>query len=114
MKRALLSVPDLFFAPRIADVLKRLGYTMAEVDPAETAFDGVGLLVVQLEGARDQWLNLIERAHYAHVPVLAFGRHTDAVALRAARQAGATRAVPNSQLMAELPQLIEQLGTEQP
>jgi hypothetical protein len=117
MKLALFYIPDLFFAPRIADALKLLGFTTREVDArgdVTTTLQGADLLVVQLNGLREVWLTLIEMATKAGVPVLAFGRHTEPATLRAARQAGA-RAVPNSELVSELPTLIEQvIAAQQP
>ncbi len=114
MKRALLHIPDLFFMPRIADALKHLDFDTHEVEvradvPAQ--LNDVALLVIQLDGARETWLKLIAEARSVNVPVLAFGRHTDAATLRAARQAGANKVVPNSELVAELPQLVAQLTT---
>ncbi|MCA1554198.1 MAG: hypothetical protein LC737_07455 [Chloroflexi bacterium] len=109
MKRALLHIPDLFFLPRIADALRYLGFTTAEVDmhgDVAAELQNASLLVAQLSG---DWRELITQARAANVPVLAFGRHTDAATLRAARQAGANKVVPNSELVSELPQLVEQL-----
>lgn len=108
MKPALLHIPDLFFAPRIADALAHLGFTTREVD-ATTDVSGASMLVVQLTGPREIWLPLIRAARDSNVPVLAFGRHTDAETLRAARQAGANKVVPNSELVTELPTLVAQL-----
>jgi hypothetical protein len=115
MKLALFYVPDLFFAPRVADALRLLGFTTKEIDvrgDAMTTLQSANLLVVQLNGPRETWLRLIEAARAVNVPVLAFGRHTDAETLRAARQAGA-KAVPNSELVSELPTLVGQLVTAQ-
>ncbi|MCA1553142.1 MAG: hypothetical protein LC737_02060 [Chloroflexi bacterium] len=115
MNRVLLHIPDLFFAPRIADALAQLGFTTADVnvqDDLAAQLRDTALLVVQLNGAPQVWTDLIARAREAQVPVLAFGRHTDAAPLRAARRAGANKVVPNSELVAELPQLVEQLTTE--
>ena len=111
MKRALLYIPDLFFAPRIADALAHLGFTTSDVGPRDdpAAMPPAALLVVQLEGSPSVWRELITRARAANIPVLAFGRHTEAETLRAARQAGAGKVVPNSELVTGLPQLIEQL-----
>jgi hypothetical protein len=116
MKLALLYIPDIFFAPRVADALAHLGFTTKEVNlrgDLTAALDDVALLVVQLNPPRETWLRLIETARAANVPVLAFGRHTDAETLRVARQAGA-KAVPNSELVSELPTLVEQLVASQP
>ncbi len=112
MKRALLYIPDLFFAPRIADALKHLDFAAREPGRQEEISDalaGMDLLVVQLDGPRELWLAAIRTARAAGVPVLAFGRHTEAETLRAARHAGANKVVPNSQLVAELPQLVGEL-----
>jgi DNA-binding NarL/FixJ family response regulator len=115
MKSALLYIPDLFFAPRIADALTQLGFTTNEIEAhgdVTTALQHVQLLVVQLNGPRETWLTLIETASKAGVPVLAFGRHTEPETLRAARQAGAAKVVPNSQLVTELSQLVAEVMKE--
>jgi hypothetical protein len=112
MRHALLYIPDLFFAPHIADALAHLGFTTSEIVPrAEPAalLAAASLMVVQLEGPPDVWRALIAGARAANIPVLAFGRHTEAETLRAARQAGATKVVPNSELVTGLPELVEQL-----
>ena len=111
MKRALLYIPDIFFAPRIADALGHLGFTTSDVNPRANPAEALAaeLMVVQLEGAPAQWRELIARAKSANIPVLAFGRHTEPETLRAARQAGAGKVVPNSELVAGLPQLVENL-----
>ena len=117
MTQALLFVPDLFFAPRIADALKHMGIAAREPRrdvELSTALTGVDLLVVQLEGPREGWLAAIGAARAAGVPVLAFGRHTEAETLRAARQAGAAKVVPNSQLVSDLPQLVRELISVEP
>ena len=113
MKSALLYIPDLFFAPRIADALAHLGFTARDAD-ATTDMGRASLLVVQLTGSRETWLRLIATARAANIPVLAFGRHTDAETLRAARQAGANKVVPNSELVMELPVLVAQLTSVAP
>jgi DNA-binding NarL/FixJ family response regulator len=113
MRQALYYVPDLFFAPRIADALKHLNFESREVAPTDEVA-GADLLIVQLDGPRERWLALIAAARAAAVPVLAFGRHTDAETLRAARQAGADKVVPNSQLVAELPELVAALLNPNP
>jgi hypothetical protein len=112
MKQALLYIPDLFFAPRIADALAHLGFTTNDIGPRAVPADllaGASLVVVQLEGPAGVWRELIAGARAADVPVLAFGRHTEAGTLRAARQAGADKVVPNSELVTGLPELVAQL-----
>lgn len=109
MKRALFYVPDLFFAPRITDALGHLGFTTLEVNLRAAEFPQAELMVVQLEGTPAIWAGLIQRARDARIPVLAFGRHTEPQTLRAARQAGAEKVVPNSELVNGLPELVAQL-----
>jgi hypothetical protein len=58
---------------------------------------------------------LLERAKSLGVPALAFGRHTEPAALRAARDAGASIVVPRSKLVEELPTLLQRvLSSEAP
>lgn len=112
MRKVLLHIPDLFFGTRVADTLKQLGYEPRDLNwraEPSAQLSGAALLVVQLSGSREMWVKLIEAARAADVPVLAFGAHVDAETLRAARQAGANKAVPNSQLAEELPQLVSLL-----
>jgi DNA-binding NarL/FixJ family response regulator len=109
---ALLRIPDLMFAAQVGDALKALGLSARDVRaeaPLEQQMPGTALLIVQLSGPREAWMPLIVGAKSAGVPVLAFGAHVDAETLRAARQAGADRAVPNSQLATELPALVSSL-----
>ncbi len=54
-------------------------------------------------------LTVIAEAKARGARVLAFGRHTDAASMRAARAAGADTVVARSQLVEELPHLIEAL-----
>lgn len=116
MKRALLYIPDLFFEPRIADALAHLGFSTSAVNlragPVEAL--AADLMVIQLDGPPSTWRDLIARARAAAIPVLAFGRHTEPETLRAARQAGAAKVVPNSELVTGLPELVAQLLAPQP
>lgn len=115
MKQAFLYIPALFFAPRVSDALRQLGFETRDLNPDDHFdFQGTQLVLVQLEGPRERWLKVIEAARVANVPVLAFGRHTEAESLRTARRAGASMAVPNAALGAELPTLVVQLTQEKP
>ena len=66
--------------------------------------DPLDLAVVELgnPGVEERIRDLVRRG----VPVLAFGSHVDAAALRAARNAGA-RAVPNSEVATALRELLD-------
>ena len=87
--RVLIVTRDLFFRAKLGAVLQGAG---AEGVRDESMCD---LAVIELGGpdAEPRIRALVARG----IPVLAFGSHVKADALRAAREAGAT-AVPNSQV----------------
>ena len=97
-KRVLVECRDLFFRGKLQAILGAQG--------AESAREEGGpldLAVVELgkPGVDERIRDLVRRG----VPVLAFGSHVDAEALRAARNAGA-RAVPNSEVETALRALL--------
>ena len=95
-KRVLLVTVDLLFRSKLAAVVAAAGAEVTrDAEPCDLA-------VLELGGpAGDRIGELVRRG----VPVLAFGSHVRADALRAAREAGAT-AVPNSQVEARLRELL--------
>lgn len=98
-RRVLVECRDLFFRGKMQAILHAAG--------AETVREGpLDLAVVELgtSGVDERIRELAGRG----VPVLAFGSHVDADALRAARSWGA-RAVPNSQLESALRALLDSL-----
>lgn len=106
--------PDLFFALRLADVIRQLGgqpelvaTPEAFVDAIDRHFPVLALLDLASEG---DWVHAITRCKIrpqtSQVPLIAFGSHVDTATLRAARHAGADHAWPRSKLMAELPQIV--------
>lgn len=108
-----IAVSDLMFAPRIEDAARALGLTTAVVTDA-TALDaalatGAAMAVVDLHDTGFVALDAIVAAKGAGARVLAFGRHTEPQTLRAARDAGADRVVPRSQLVEELGALLADL-----
>ncbi len=96
-KRVLLVTRDLLFRSKLGGVVAAAG---AEVSRDEAACD---LAVLELggPGATDRIAELVRRG----IPVLAYGSHVQVELLRAARDAGAT-AVPNSQVEAQLRDLL--------
>jgi DNA-binding NarL/FixJ family response regulator len=112
-KAVAIAVSDLMFQPRIAAAAARLGLAPVVADGPEALAramaDPPQLLVVDLHDQQIDPVGAIEGAKAAGARVLAFGRHTDAAALRAARMAGADKVVPRSQLVEELPDLIAAL-----
>ena len=95
-KRVLLLTADLVFRSKLAGVVAAAG---GEVTRDEALCD---LAVLELEGAAAGRVGELVRRG---IPVLAFGSHVRADALRAAREAGAT-AVPNSQVEVRLRELL--------
>lgn len=107
-------VPDLFFAPRIADAVRALGGAPHIVETPAAFVDAVDatnpvLALVDL-GAPGDWASAIRRCklrpHTRRVPIYAFGSHVDAATLQAARRAGADHAWARSRMMAELPAVV--------
>jgi hypothetical protein len=95
-KRVLVECRDLFFRGKLQAILGASGAQLVREDPVDLAVLELGKPAVA-ERIRD----LVRRG----VPVLAFGSHVDAEALRAARNAGA-RAVPNSEVESTLRALL--------
>jgi DNA-binding response OmpR family regulator len=100
---------------RVAEGAKALGYEIAIVDSADEARQALrarsaALLVLDLQADDLLWEDVVAAAKEAGngpVPVLAYGQHTKPVLLRDARRAGCDVVVPRSQLVEELPALIE-------
>jgi CheY-like chemotaxis protein len=98
---------------RLHDSLRQLGYEVLIGDSSEALARALGdrpqALILDLQSASAP-LRVIDRAKQAGVPVLAYGQHTKAGVLRQARQAGASIAVPRSELVEDLPKLLARLS----
>ena len=109
-RHILLLVPDLLFQSRLRAQADALGYDTALADTEgsiETALaSDPDLVVIDLHADGIDWRGAVVSANESGAPVLAFGRHTEAALLNAAREAGCKKVVPRSQLVEELPQLI--------
>ncbi len=88
MKRVLVECQDLFFRGKIQAIVGGAGAELTRENP-------IDLAVIELgpPNAEARIGELVQRG----IPVLAFGSHVAAAALRAARDLGA-RAVPNSEI----------------
>lgn len=95
-KRVLVECRDLFFRGKLQAILGALGAELVRDQPLDLA-----VLELGKPGVEERIHDLVGRG----VPVLAFGSHVDAEALRAARNAGA-RAVPNSEVETALRALL--------
>ena len=108
-------VDDLLFQSRLEQQVQDLGYAFVAVDSepdllAKLDSAGVALAIVDLHVRGIDWRKAVSITQEAGLPVLAFGRHTDAQLLREARTAGCDSVVARSQLVEELPALIERLA----
>ena len=97
-KRVLVVARDLLFRAKLRAVVAAAG--------GETATDEAACDVAVVEIEVPQWEARIRGLASRGVPVIAFGSHVHAAALRQARDAGA-RAVPNSQVADALAALLE-------
>jgi DNA-binding NarL/FixJ family response regulator len=108
-----IAVSELIFQSRIRAAAEALGCAVAVADTPAAAdaalAAGSALAVVDLQERNVDPIAVIAAAKHAGAAVLAFGRHTDAASLRAARAAGADTVVPRSQLAEELPELLRSL-----
>ncbi len=109
-----VSAPDLFFATRFEDVIRRQGGRPILVESPKALVDAVDvaapvLVLIDLNAPGD-WENAIRRLklrpHTRQIPIYAFGSHVDTVTLTVARRAGADHAWARSKLMEELPMLV--------
>src|SRR5512140_1342577 len=105
-----ITVSNLIFQSRVRAAAIDLGFDVVYADTPAT-FDAAigrrpGLVVVDLKELNLDPIDAVARAKAAGAAVLAFGPHTDAETLRAARTAGADLAVPRSRFKAELPELL--------
>ncbi len=123
--RIVALVRDLFFAVRIGNTLRPLGYRVdivnSEAGLRRALFQGEGLpalVIVDLAfgaiGPPGRIVALKADPATRAVPVLAFGSHLDHPARAAAKAAGADRVVANSQLADDLPGLVARLTRRAP
>ena len=108
--RIVLVATDLMRQSRVAEAVRALGYAVAvatTIDEAREALraSATEVVILDLQAEGLSWREVVTVA--GSVPVIAFGQHTKPDILRAARAAGCAVVVPRSQLVDELPQLIE-------
>ncbi len=104
----LLLCTDLMFGVHIQNMIKRAGLRFANVRPGEP-LPPAALLVVDL-AARADTTSTIREAASLGIPVVAFGPHMDAQGRTAAKEAGATRVLANSNLARGLPLILSTLA----
>lgn len=106
-------IKDVFFGITVRNTIKRLNFEPQIIKSAQILLDTVAvydpsLVIVDLQVIEDEsaW-DFITATREKDIPVLVFGPHKDVEGLRAARQAGVSRVVANSQFHREMPVLIE-------
>ena len=110
MQMVLGIVTDLMFVVRIGDAVKRAGrkpvfvgsLDRARVQAAEKPI----LVIVDLACTTANPIEVIQEMKALQIPVIAFGAHVDADALRAAREAGADQVMPRSKFVEKLESLV--------
>ncbi|HEX2351112.1 MAG TPA: hypothetical protein VHI51_21960 [Ktedonobacterales bacterium] len=109
---ALLLDPDLFFAVKVAAMLKRIGFETTTVrrapEWAQRVAEGRYSVALVNTAAGAGWREAIAAAREARLPVIAYGSHVDVETQAEARAAGATRVIANSKLATDLPAIVEQ------
>jgi CheY-like chemotaxis protein len=115
VRPVLCVLSDLLFRSKIDDVARRLGLSMRVARSTEQmerhlAQSRPSLVLVDLEceslDAGDTIRALKARPDLTGVPVVAFAGHTNVVALRAGRAAGADEVLPRSVFTARLSDLL--------
>jgi CheY-like chemotaxis protein len=105
--------PDLFFAVRIAQVVRDRGGREVIVEDGQALWDAIErwpeLILIDLSAPG--WEGPVRRAkslpHTKSIPIVAFGSHVDTETLRSARKAGCDHAWARSRFMSELPEIVE-------
>src|SRR5262249_20301919 len=110
-ERALLLDTDLFFAVKISDTLKHVGYLIRTVRRLEAFHEALAadrpiVALVNTAARGVDWCAAIVAAREAAVPVIAFGSHVDLEIQEQARQAGATSVVANAKVASDLPGVV--------
>jgi hypothetical protein len=104
---------DLMFHSRLEQHVRALGYDFVTPSDAEALREAVdaapALAILDLHAISVGWREAASIAKQRGIPVLAYGRHTEAGLLRDARVAGCDRVVPRSQLVGELPTLLSEI-----
>ena len=108
---------DVFFGVRLRNLAKELGYDLL-LAPAATGVgaalaesaDRVALVIIDMNVLKsgvdwDAMAEIVER--HPDIPTLGFGSHTDVETRKAAKRAGLTRIVANSEFHRDAAALIQ-------
>lgn len=108
---AQLLCADLMFAVQVQNIARSEGFKTVSLRPGAHVQSDAAVLVVNLAdlGRTPAWHGPVEEASAQGVPVIAFGPHIDGASRRAAKEAGASRVLANSNLTRDLPLLLREL-----
>ena len=112
---ALLLCADLMFGVQLQNIARAAGFKPVTLRPGSDVTPGAAVLVVNLADitAPRAWEGAIRQAAAIGVSVIAFGPHMDADSRRAAKEAGASRVLANSNLSRDLPAILRALSDDQ-
>jgi CheY-like chemotaxis protein len=110
MRTILGVITDVLFQSRLRAQGAALGYNVVMIDAYDALSDSLAAkpdcLVLDLHVTGIDWREAVAAAAESGVPVLAFGRHTEAGLLRAARAAGCDSVVPRSAFVEKLREML--------
>ena len=113
--KVLIFCHDLMLRVRVDALVREAGFeptysSSMEGEGLETALAAgdIRAAVVDLQPPKGDPIEIVRRlrAVAQPVPVIAFGRHTEPKLLASARSEGAVSAIPRSQMVTELPDLL--------
>ncbi len=113
-------VDDLFFLAKIQETARRVGVQVEQIDPrkaqARASQSPVGAVLLDLNHRSGAALEVVKSlkgdASTRHFPVIGFVSHVQGDLVAAARAAGCDQVLARSAFSAQLPQLLEKLGSE--
>lgn len=101
--RVLSISSDLMLGSKVEETLKAAGHEVASASIEETTWDGIDLIVADLDAENPEALVGLG------MPVLGYYSHVDVATQEAAEAAGVDLAVPRSRMARELPDLVKRL-----
>ncbi len=107
----MLLCADLMFAVQLQNIARAMGFKPVALRPGASVPQETAVLVVNLadlSGPRT-WETAVREAAGRGIPIIAFGPHMDTDSRRAAKEAGASRVLANSNLARDLPVILRVL-----
>ena len=108
-KRAVVMCKDLMDRERIASLLKIAGFKVEKAKSVEEIAEAE-LVVIDLEGFKDELVEVVRTLSEKGARLLCYGPHKDAEALKTARELGAT-VVSRDALFNSFPEVLRRVLT---